>query len=495
MRYIKMLVCVLAFAISSATLQAQEASTGNAAVAFEISGKTLAESELIKSIPIPKNDPTARVFLAKRIYGVISLPDSIEEVLQFQPGSPLPVDLIVIGEFDSKEDRSKMISDEQVEQLEKVKLNGKEYYVEPLQEDMHLLVQETRFEVGSKAFLTRPRQSLLTDTLKKSIAELGKAPLKIVIDLKQNPEFFESAVDFVKQQGVAGPLAPFLDLPKKIDLLQLSFDPNSDELLKLAAHSGKPEDAAFVAKAFKGLLGMAQLSLGQAPKGEPGVDLIKSIFANAQTSSNGNVAVLLIKKPPKFDEMVKVSIESARKQAEKMQAMNNLKQCLLAMHNYESAYRTLPFKHERPDQLSGELSWRVKVLPFIEQSELYQGFRLNEPWDSDHNKEFTDKCPTIFGAKDSANILWVESGVEKFEDIIDGMSYTIAMIESPNPVGWSQPKDITPEEVEKLVLGLPEGKSIIIGLYDGSVRPIDNKIDPQKLRAMLTPSGGEDIAP
>jgi hypothetical protein len=32
------------------------------------------------------------------------------------------------------------------------------------------------------------------------------------------------------------------------------------------------------------------------------------------------------------------------------------------------------------------LSWRVKLLPYLEQDHLYRQFKLNEPWDSPHNQ-------------------------------------------------------------------------------------------------------------
>ena len=61
--------------------------------------------------------------------------------------------------------------------------------------------------------------------------------------------------------------------------------------------------------------------------------------------------------------------------------MNNLKQIALAMHNYEATYGHFP--HDITDK-DGKpiLSWRVAILPFIEQDNLYKQFKLDEPWDS-----------------------------------------------------------------------------------------------------------------
>ena len=41
------------------------------------------------------------------------------------------------------------------------------------------------------------------------------------------------------------------------------------------------------------------------------------------------------------------------------------------------------------------LSWRVQILPYIEEQQLYQDFHLDEPWDSEHNIKLLEKsCPT-----------------------------------------------------------------------------------------------------
>ena len=41
------------------------------------------------------------------------------------------------------------------------------------------------------------------------------------------------------------------------------------------------------------------------------------------------------------------------------------------------------------------LSWRVAILPFVEQEELYAQFKLDEPWDSDNNKKLIAKIQFI----------------------------------------------------------------------------------------------------
>ena len=79
------------------------------------------------------------------------------------------------------------------------------------------------------------------------------------------------------------------------------------------------------------------------------------------------------------------AVAKVRMSAARMQSKNNLKQIALAMHNYEATYGHFP--HDITDK-NGKpiLSWRVAILPFIEQDNLYKQFKLDEPWDSPNNR-------------------------------------------------------------------------------------------------------------
>ena len=39
------------------------------------------------------------------------------------------------------------------------------------------------------------------------------------------------------------------------------------------------------------------------------------------------------------------------------------------------------------------LSWRVAILPYIEEDSLYKEFHLDEPWDSPHNIQLLPRMP------------------------------------------------------------------------------------------------------
>ena len=88
------------------------------------------------------------------------------------------------------------------------------------------------------------------------------------------------------------------------------------------------------------------------------------------------------------------AVGAAREAARRAQCTNNLKMLGLAMHNYLAAHNNtfpspaLPGKDGKP-----ALSWRVALLPYLDQQSLYDRFHLDEPWDSPHNKALIKEMP------------------------------------------------------------------------------------------------------
>lgn len=158
------------------------------------------------------------------------------------------------------------------------------------------------------------------------------------------------------------------------------------------------------------------------------------------------------------------AVQQARDAARKMQMTNNFKWCALAMQNFESVNRTFPTACTVDAKGKPLHSWRVQLLPFLEQNELYSQIRLDEPWDSEWNQQFHDQCPKVFQMPDAANSSDASIGVivgkdcifepvtEKgqkgtaIDEITDGASNTILLVSCP-PVCWMDPSgDLTLED-------------------------------------------------
>ena len=79
--------------------------------------------------------------------------------------------------------------------------------------------------------------------------------------------------------------------------------------------------------------------------------------------------------------MLLPALAKSKSKAQQTYCLNNMKQIALAMHNYHDVYRAFPAPANYDGDGKPLLSWRVHILPFVEQNELYKKFKLDEPWD------------------------------------------------------------------------------------------------------------------
>jgi len=204
------------------------------------------------------------------------------------------------------------------------------------------------------------------------------------------------------------------------------------------------------------------------------------------------------------------AVQAARFAARRAQSSNNMKQILLAMLNHESAKMAYPARASFDEQHKPLLSWRVHMLPYLEQDELYQKFHLDEPWDSEHNKQLIPLMPPVYRNPSSAagpgltTYLAVcgegfafdgEKG-RSIAELKDGTSNTILVVDAndDHAVTWTKPDDWQYDEEEPMAgLGETHPQGFEAGFADGSVRQLSKRISPKVFHAMLTVAGGEVI--
>jgi type II secretory pathway pseudopilin PulG len=209
------------------------------------------------------------------------------------------------------------------------------------------------------------------------------------------------------------------------------------------------------------------------------------------------------------------AFQGARQAARRMQCTNNMKQIGLALHNYHEAYQSLPPVYTTDENGKPLHSWRVLLLPYLEQQGLYEAIRLDEPWDSDYNKQFHDRTPFAFRCPSDPNAMpgmtsySVVVGTESYpvdaEDsrslshIGDGLSNTVFLVERKRPVCWMDPMQEIPFETACMGvnvsafdgLGSNHTAGMNVCLFDGSVTFVSETVAPQTLRTLLTWNGGE----
>jgi uncharacterized protein DUF1559 len=216
--------------------------------------------------------------------------------------------------------------------------------------------------------------------------------------------------------------------------------------------------------------------------------------------------------------MVAEAVKKFRGTAEKMTASNNLLQIGLALHNHHDAIGRLPIHAVGPKGMLLKnandkplLSWRVAILPYIEQGNLYKQFNLDESWDSAHNKKLIEQMPKIYAplkpGKPGYTHLQMVVGPNAMQppsarltDITDGTSNTIAVVEAAEPVIWTKPDDVMltgkelPKDLKKKFGGLSPGGFNVV-MWDGSVKFVKDSINEKTLGLLLNPRDNQPIPP
>jgi hypothetical protein len=90
------------------------------------------------------------------------------------------------------------------------------------------------------------------------------------------------------------------------------------------------------------------------------------------------------------------ALSKSQQKALETQSSNNLKAIGLAFHMHHDTYSVFPTAAITSDNNKPLLSWRVALLPFIEGGALYKEFKLDEPWDSPHNKKLLPRMPKVY---------------------------------------------------------------------------------------------------
>jgi hypothetical protein len=213
---------------------------------------------------------------------------------------------------------------------------------------------------------------------------------------------------------------------------------------------------------------------------------------------------------PQPDDQKQQETEQAEEAACR-QSMKNLKTLGLAMHNYLDDYGQFPPAAVYSKDGKPLLSWRVLLLPYLDQRDLYAQFKLDEPWDGPTNKKLLAKMPAIFsfapgkGKETQKTIYQVFTGTgtifpspnaSKLADITDGPSSTILIVEAAEAVPWTKPADLTYDPKKPLPkLGGLTKRGFQAAFADGSGHLLKQTIKEATLRALITSNGGEVIDP
>lgn len=181
------------------------------------------------------------------------------------------------------------------------------------------------------------------------------------------------------------------------------------------------------------------------------------------------------------------------------------RQIALGMLNYESAYKRFPPHTIRDENGKALFSGLTAILPFIEQNNISRSLRMDEPWDSEHNLEFSQRPIEVFADVTGdgrirmpvfPGSIWDTDEGTSLGRVTDGTSNTILLIQAPpnSDQSWADPTPWKISESNPMKDVFGDRDEAVFIMADSSAVVIKKKdMTNEKLKAMLTMNGGEVI--
>ena len=196
----------------------------------------------------------------------------------------------------------------------------------------------------------------------------------------------------------------------------------------------------------------------------------------------------------------------------------NLRQFAFSLRDYSTRKGQLPQAVSNGPNGRPYHSWRILMLPTIEQPDIADAYNWEEPWDSPHNSDLIStqidifQCPSDYSlfherrpatasyfAVVGPQTVWPPDRGLPLDEITDGRGQTILLLEAAGlEVPWGKPQDLSYDEAVSILTSEPDDRVAHIGgvnaaFADGSVRFLPVPMNRKMAEALLTARGGERI--
>jgi prepilin-type processing-associated H-X9-DG protein len=197
-----------------------------------------------------------------------------------------------------------------------------------------------------------------------------------------------------------------------------------------------------------------------------------------------------------------------RSLSRRMSCQNNLKLITIALHNYHDTYGCFPPAYIADKTGRPMHSWRVLILPFMEQENLYQQYRLDEPWDGPNNRKLADEiisvysCPgepakpiteTSYVAIIGPHTAWPGEKARSLQEFADGSGNVLLVVEvHDSGIHWMEPRDLHVTQMAPTINAVhgqgissshPQGANAAYA--DGSVRYLHESLPADVLQTWI----------
>lgn len=247
--------------------------------------------------------------------------------------------------------------------------------------------------------------------------------------------------------------------------------------------------------------------------------LLTALLGVLEPTVSDDQVIMKLDDPKKSEALMQLAAATVTATAKPIavsQTQNNLKRFCLAMHNYFSAYKAWPtYRELKTQEKKSGLSWRVHILPFMNEAELYKEFKLDESWDSPHNIRLLDRMPKAFkpaiaiGSEESVkpfhttyaapvgeDTVFGRDKVVGFQHVTDGTSNTIVLVEleTEAAIPWTSPEEYAFDPARPAAkLRSIDGK-ISTAFMDGSVRGVRDDEPASVWNALFSIDGREMVS-
>jgi hypothetical protein len=372
--------------------------------------------------------------------------------------------------------------------------------------------------VGPKSTVAR-----YTELKSSPRADLVNPLMKLIDDGAKMTGVFCPGPDYRRVSRELWPRLPGVLAPLRGELadrwLRFELDVNPSRPPQITLVARDAEAAAIFAQLWRDLPTATTQFGGNKESVEMAMGYAQLLVDSLPVSVAGNNATIKLptdeQRIAKLQAMFGEAADKSRAVSDRKARMNQFKHLALALLNFESANKHLPPAAICDKEGKPLLSWRVAILPYLDEVKLYKEFHLDEPWDSPHNFELIKKMPNVYAdpgrklaafARDGKTTYQVPVGPETafsnaegtfYRDIKDGTSNTVLIVERDpsHAVVWTKPDDWKVDLAHpRQGLERTDRDYMTLGFADGHVQVINPaKTDEKTLRAFVTRAGGETI--
>ena len=450
-----------------------------------------------------------------RVNGAFEFSEAWEDINN-PGGEPFKLDFYIQLHFNTDESAASFKEEMKNGSVE-YEENGKKYYG-PLENgftptNFRIHFENNVMEVGTTKYIYHPNRDLLTEKLNDAWNEIPKDKfLRAAIDVDASRELVKGFSNLIKEEfSFAGPMVEQLaettvDVIDDISFGSVYLDLDSPNLLTAKLTSTNDDATEKIEGVANGLLFMGVLPLKNLIKMIPFTSkddskpLLKLVDQLKAVKGDGEV-VLEINKPEDFDNTaVAVYYPLLKDWSRIYEIRTNLQLVSRAALNYSySNDGNMPFLKPEGADWNEELSWRVRILPHYytpEFRDIQKLADLSQSWEHENNQQLIEKMPSALGPEGGrSNIVWVKTKVQQRDDVTDDNWSTVMLVRLPDAsdVPWIHPDDeISVIKLLKLISNLEDGEKVYAATYSCNVIAMDNTWKPQKIKAYLTPSAGDE---